>query len=191
MIGLSLSIFTFNTPDLRGSITPEIYTETQEEEKSRKISVEIIGVGITRPGSYRMSADSTVIDLVQAAGGVKTGAITDTIDWHANLYDGLRLTVPTHEILEEVRVGTRTLRDQDLIRFRHVQEIEPDTRYININQATAAQLKTLPGIGDVLAHRIIQYRDREGPFRKKEAIKGILGIGEVTYQELRSKISVR
>lgn len=191
IIGLAISFFTFDPPDLKGTMAPQIYTASDEKSSSLRIDVEVAGEGIHEPGHYRMSPDSRVIDLVKRAGGVNTGAITETIDWHAPLYDGLKLTIPTHEVLREVRKGKRTLRDEDLIYFRAVQQTQPDTEFVHINRATAVELKSLSGIGDVLADRIIQYRDREGPFRKKEQLKDILGIGEVTYQELRSKITLR
>ena len=49
---------------------------------------------------------------------------------------------------------------------------------ININTATAAQLQTLPGIGEVLARRIIDYRESNGDFRSVGALINVSGIGE-------------
>ena len=49
---------------------------------------------------------------------------------------------------------------------------------IDINTATAAQLQTLPGIGEVIAQRIIDYRESHGPFRSVGELTRVEGIGE-------------
>jgi len=189
-VGFTLQFYTYNIPDLEGSLAPRAIMVADTDHPKPLATVIIRGDGIEHPGTYDMSPDSTVIDLVKRAGGVTTGAITETINWHTKLYDGLRLSIPTEQTLEEVRSGDRTLRDEDLIHFRHLQQDRPDTRYVNINEASAEELKTLPGIGEVLARRIIKYRQEEGRFRQKKQLRNVLGIGDVTYQELRSKIEL-
>lgn len=69
-------------------------------------------------------------------------------------------------------------------------EAEPDTR-IDLNTADAAQLKTLPGIGDVLAERIIAYREEHGEFSTVEEIMNVKGIASGKFADLQDKICVR
>ena len=61
---------------------------------------------------------------------------------------------------------------------------------LNINMADAAALDTLPGIGPVLAGRIVEYRSTHGAFSKKEDLMLVEGIGEGIYGELRDVITV-
>ena len=64
------------------------------------------------------------------------------------------------------------------------------TRLVNINTATKQQLKTLYGIGDVTADRIIEYREKNGGFKSTEEIKKVNGIGEAKYARIRNQITV-
>ena len=61
---------------------------------------------------------------------------------------------------------------------------------VNINTATAAQLEDLPGIGPVLAQRIIAYRDANGPFRAVEELTKVEGIGEKKLEDILDLITV-
>ena len=61
---------------------------------------------------------------------------------------------------------------------------------LNINMADAAALDTLPGIGPVLAGRIVEYRSTHGAFSKKEDVMLVEGIGEGIYGDLRDVITV-
>jgi len=67
----------------------------------------------------------------------------------------------------------------------------PDTgAKININTADSAQLKSLPGIGDVLAGRIIEYREKTGGFKNIYELMDVNGIGEKTFRKLEHLICV-
>ena len=61
---------------------------------------------------------------------------------------------------------------------------------ININLATQSELTDLPGIGSVLASRIIDYRRQHGDFLRVEDIRNVSGIGEKRYEAIEDKITV-
>jgi len=61
---------------------------------------------------------------------------------------------------------------------------------ININTASAVLLDTLPGIGPVLAERIVTYREENGPFSSAEDIGLVEGIGSKTLLEILNLITV-
>lgn len=64
------------------------------------------------------------------------------------------------------------------------------TKRININTASAKELEDLPGIGKGLADRIVEHRERYGPFRKAEHLIIIRGISDARFRALRDLITV-
>ncbi|MDE6579326.1 MAG: helix-hairpin-helix domain-containing protein [Ruminiclostridium sp.] len=61
---------------------------------------------------------------------------------------------------------------------------------ININTASKEELMTLSGIGEVIAQRIIDYREEHGNFRSVEEIKKVKGIGEARFNSIKDHIIV-
>ena len=61
---------------------------------------------------------------------------------------------------------------------------------ININTALRGELTDLPGIGDAIAGRIIDYREQHGPFSRIEDIRGVSGIGEKRFDAIKELITV-
>src|SRR5512136_1226764 len=71
----------------------------------------------------------------------------------------------------------------------HAQTTAPKAR-ININTAPASELETLPRIGPKVAQRIIDFRTKNGNFKKVEEIMKVQGIGEKIYEEIKDLITV-
>lgn len=61
---------------------------------------------------------------------------------------------------------------------------------VNLNVATVAQLETLPGIGKSTAERIVEYREKNGAFKKVEDLMNVRGIGEKSFLKLKPLITV-
>ena len=61
---------------------------------------------------------------------------------------------------------------------------------VNINTATQAQLETLPGLGAKAAERILEYRQKNGQFKKVEDLMNVKGIGEKSFLKLKPLLTV-
>ena len=82
--------------------------------------------------------------------------------------------------------------DSDIVINQSSQTSETDSSEseikdgrININTATAKQLELLPGIGEVIAQRIVDYRTESGPFQAVDDLLNVSGIGETKLEQLR------
>ena len=63
-------------------------------------------------------------------------------------------------------------------------------RKVDLNRATAAELQTLPGVGDVLAQRMIDYRQTHGPYKRIEDLLEVKGIGAKRLEQLHTLVTV-
>jgi competence protein ComEA len=61
---------------------------------------------------------------------------------------------------------------------------------VNLNTATTTQIATLPGIGEKVAQRIIEYREKNGGFKKIEELMNVKGIGEKSFLKLKPLVTV-
>lgn len=131
-----------------------------------EIVVQVDGA-VLRPGLYRLPPGSRVADAVRAAGGPAATANLDAVN------------------------GARVLRDGERIR---IAEGEPAIQTtdapapVNVNTATAGELESLPGIGPVLAARIVEHRTRHGPFQTLEDLLRVEGIGPGLLNRLRTAV---
>jgi competence protein ComEA len=66
----------------------------------------------------------------------------------------------------------------------------PGADPVDLNTATVEQLDTLPGLGPVLAQRIIEYRSSRGRFESVEELREVTGIGERKFADLRDRVTV-
>lgn len=67
---------------------------------------------------------------------------------------------------------------------------KPPIAVVNINTGTSTELQTLPGVGAATATRIIEYRQKNGGFKKVEDLMNVRGIGEKTFLKLKPLITI-
>ncbi|HEC21611.1 MAG TPA: hypothetical protein ENI95_01700 [Chloroflexi bacterium] len=131
---------------------------------------------VAHPDVYTLPSGAIVRDAVAAAGGANADADLDVLNLARPLSDGDHVYVP--------RVGEAPT---------PAPAGEPGavaSGPININTASEAELETLPGIGPVLAQRIVEYREANGPFATIEDIQKVAGIGPATFEDIRDLITV-
>ena len=98
---------------------------------------------------------------------------------------------PSLQAEGESREGTQTQVGENTAQTAtdSVDDFQVTVIKININTATSEELQELPGIGPVLAQRIIDYRTQDG-FNSIEEIKNVKGIGDATFEKLRNFIAI-
>lgn len=134
---------------------------------------------VQEPGVYELPEGSRVIDALEAAGGSKRGAELAALNLAAPLTDGQQVLVPR----------TTAVQPGETVPAAGTSATGVTT-LVNINAASVEELETLPGIGEVLAATILQYREDHGPFTSVDQLLDVSGIGEVTLEELRDLVTI-
>lgn len=138
---------------------------------------------VNKPGVYTLPPASRVGEAIDLAGGLSTNAEGSLINLAKLVEDGEQIWVP-YQIQENV--------DQEDVGVERVAPTQSQFKIlININIATQTELERLSGIGPVYAKAIIQYRLENGPFENIEDIQEVKGIGPVTFEKIKSYITVR
>lgn len=135
---------------------------------------------VAQPGVYQLPAGSRISDAIQAAGGVLPSANALSLNLARQLEDGQAVRVPTIAPSPSVVLITATPE----------ATATPYNPFININTASQEELESLPGIGPVLAQRIIAYRQKHGDFAAIEDVKLVYGVRAETFEMIKDFISV-
>ena len=159
---------------------------TVSEEKPELITVYVCGA-VTNPGVYELEPDCRINAAVEAAGGFSEDADTEYVNLAAKLQDGVKLQIPTLE--ESADTGTDAIPSFD-VKDGTLGGGDGNSGLVNINTADKEALKTLPGIGDGIAGRIIEYRDKNGKFKSIEDIMNVTGIKSKLFSKFKDRITV-
>lgn len=152
--------------------------EETEETVSADILFVDIGGAVVSPGVYQVAEDTRLYQVIEMAGGLTEDADTDSVNRASFVEDGQKIIIPVKgaasgSVPEDGSASS--------------SGITPDG-LVNINTASLEELKTLSGIGDVTAQKIIDYRSSNA-FRNKEDIMSVNGIGNGIFQKIKDRIT--
>jgi competence protein ComEA len=141
-------------------------------DSSPTVVVSVVGL-VARPGLVTLPTGARVADAVEAVGGLLPGADPASVNLAAVVADGQQVTVGLPMAPSS---GPETS--------------SGSTGPLDLNTAGVAELDALPGIGPVLAQRIVDHRTREGPFTSVDQLDDVPGIGPTIAAELADLVGV-
>jgi competence protein ComEA len=158
---------TASPPTRRAETAPAAPAAASQET----VMVHVVGQ-VHRAGVVAVPGGSRVVDALEAVGGPTADADLTTVNLARLVRDG-----------EQIRVGLPP--DPSV-----AQGSGGGGAPLDLNAASAAELEELPGVGPVLADRIVAYRDESGPFRSVEQLIEVPGIGPAVLGSLDGRVKV-
>ena len=134
---------------------------------------------VRRPGVYEFPEGARIVDAIEAAGGARPGAALELLNLAAPLVDGTQVLVVKAGMVPAIGSGS-------------VGGSAPGAPggLVNLNTASASELEALPGIGEVIAQRIVDYRTTNGPFSSVDGLLDVSGIGDAILGSIRELVTV-
>ncbi|SUY60542.1 putative comE operon protein 1 [Clostridium sporogenes] len=155
-------------------------TEKEISKSEKKITVYVNGE-VKNPGVYKLNENSRVEELIKISGGYTSNADTCKLNLAKKLKDEDYIYIDKKG---ENNAGTNN-------------SVAPTNSGISaegkvdLNTASKEELKTIPGIGDVTAQKILDYREKQGTFKNFEDLKAIGRIGDKTIEKIKEKAEIR
>ncbi|MFI6988053.1 helix-hairpin-helix domain-containing protein [Nonomuraea wenchangensis] len=159
------------TPQPLPPPTPTAPATPPTATATTKLTVHVTGK-VRKPGVYLLPAGTRVADAVTAAGGPSRTSATGSLNLARRLIDG-----------EQIVVGAPGA-------SAAAPGASPADAVLDLNTATTDQLEQLPGVGEVLAARIAEFRNAHGGFTSVEQLREVSGIGPRKYAEIKPKVRV-
>ena len=157
------------------------------------VTVHVVGQ-VKSPGVFRLPAGARVADAVAKAGGALKGADLASVNLARVLADGEQVRIPRPgEVVAPQGAaggGVPSSGGSGPAGGPGAAGGVGAGGKLDLNTATAAQLEELPGVGPVLAQRIVDWRTEHGRFASVDELGEVSGIGEKIFAELQPKVSV-
>ncbi|MFA5009999.1 MAG: ComEA family DNA-binding protein [Patescibacteria group bacterium] len=158
-----------------------------------QIVIDISG-GVIKTGVYWLATGSIIEDAISSAGGFSRSADLDAVGKNINRAQELtnhgKVYIPkigdTNIVYTNPSAGSSTSSSQTPQSLGDGET----TSLININTADNAELDLLPGIGEILSQRIIDYRLQNGNFTSIDDLKKIAGINDSRFEQLKDLVTI-
>lgn len=144
------------------------FIQNNNIEDSKTFKVDIKGA-VMFPGIYEVEENMLLIDLINLAGGLRSDADVRNINLVSIIEPNQMIVIP-----EKTKDNSNA----------------PLENLININTATKEELMILPGIGEVKAQKIIDYRMKNGSFVSIDELKKVSGISEEVFNKIKELVRV-
>jgi competence protein ComEA len=175
------SLYWWNTKikfnDEPALIIPAIENIDEIDQKNTAISEVVVYVSgdVVNAGVYKLPSGSRVIDALEKAGGLaKNGSIGD---------NNLARLLSDGEQIDFTKSSGNTSK-------KSIKDGKQSNGCINLNNATLSELDSLPGVGPVLAQRIMDWKESNGGFKSIEQLSEVSGIGKSKYSTISAKSCV-
>jgi competence protein ComEA len=166
-------------PAAQSAIAPSAGGGTPSPSQSPLV-VDVAGK-VRHPGVVSLPPGARVIDAIKEAGGVRPGTKTGTLNLARRVVDGEQILVGVNATPAPALPPAGTPGSPGTA--------VPGTP-LDLNSATATQLDQLPGVGPVLAQRIVDYRTEHGGFRSVDELRQVSGIGDAKYADIKSLVRI-
>lgn len=154
--------------------------EANNDESSETIVIDIKGA-VQHPGVYEMRTGDRVSQAIEKAGGTSEQADEAQVNLAEILQDGTVVYIPKKGEETAVQQGGGV----------SVQSDGEKGALVNINTATLEELQDISGVGPSKAEAIVAYREENGRFQTIEDITKVSGIGEKSFEKIKSSITVK
>ena len=175
----------------------EISLESEEldvQNENSEIVVFISGE-VSTCGVVKMESNSRLVDAVEKLGGLTQNADMNRVNLAIKLEDGSHYIIPSVYNNESQVMGNEVDNNdgEECVNkdsYSNSNSREDSTSKVDINKASSSELKSLTGIGDVTASKIIEYRSQNGKFKNIDEVKNVKGIGEKKFESIKNDIKV-
>ena len=160
--------------------------ENNENGSVTKIYIHVAGE-VNCEGIVVLDEGARIVDAIEKAGGITGNGDLSKVNLAYKLLDGQKVYIPSfNDKADEYNVVSSEY--GNLNNRSNFNELKKVGDKVNINTATQTELETLTGIGPSLAEKIIQYRKKNGSFKKVEELKNVSGIGDNKFESIKDEV---
>lgn len=171
-IGVALYFTLSSRSEVLASPDPVQVKKLNSSETTTALLFIHVAGKVAKPGVYPVLKGSRVVDAIAAAGGALKGTDLSDINLARQVVDGEQIYLSN---------ATASSRAGNGASFNGK---------ININRAGVSGFDSLPGIGPVIAGRIVAYRKANGPFQSVDDLQKVNGVGAKTFERIKGRLSL-